>query len=657
MCGIAGFLRPGPTEGADDLKATAARMARTLTHRGPDDNGAWADPEAGVALGFRRLSILDLSHQGHQPMHSTDGRHVLVFNGEIYNVADLRRTLGRRGHEFRGRSDTEVALTAVTEWGLEEALDRFNGMFAFALWDRAERVLHVVRDPLGEKPVYFGWFGRTFLFGSELKALRAHPSFRADIDRDALALYMRHSYVPSPWTVYAGVSKLRPGHRLTVTPAPSGATRAEPQAYWSLANVAEQASRQPFCGSASEAVSELDERLREAVALRLQADVAVGAFLSGGIDSSAVVALMRASSSQSVKTFTIGFAENDHNEAEHAAAVARHLGTDHHELYVSPRQAMDVIPRLPSIYDEPFADVSQIPTVLVSELARRDVTVVLTGDGGDELLGGYNRYLGGLAIGRRLAKVPPAARRALAGLLELPSWQQWDRTSDSISRILPDRVRHRQGADKVQKLAAMLRANDVGDLYRSLMSHWDAPEAVVLGSSEPATGATRAGLRPVLGNVAAEMMWLDSVTYLPDNNLTKVDRATMSTGLEARPPLIDRTLVEFAWHLPLSLKIRGREGKWPLRQLLHRYVPAPLVERPKMGFGVPVGTWLRDDLRPWAEDLLGERRLRDEGYFDPGLVRRVWSEHLSGKRNHKDRLWSVLMFQAWLDGETGQAQR
>ena len=627
-------------------------MAHTLAHRGPDYGGAWADPEVGIALGFRRLSILDLSQAGHQPMRSHDGRHVIVFNGELYNFAALRRTLEQRGHRFRGRSDTEVALTAVTVWGLEEALARFNGMFAFALWDRHERVLHLVRDPLGEKPLYYGWFGHTFLFGSELKALRAHPSFRGDIDRDALALYLRHSYVPSPWTIYAGVSKLRPGHRLAVRAEPAAA-QVEPRAYWSAATVAEEADRRPFGGSESEVVSELEARLGEAVALRMQADVPVGAFLSGGIDSAAVVALMQAGSTRPVKTFTIGFAEAAQNEAEHAASVARHLGTDHHELYVTPIQAMEVIPRLPSIYDEPFADMSQIPTVLVSELARREVTVVLTGDGGDEVLGGYNRYLSGLAIGRGLAKVPEPVRRALARMLEVPSWERWERVSGSAGRVLPPRLRHRHGADKIQKVAAMLRAKDVGDLYRSLMSHWDEPERVALGSSEPATAVTKAELRPVLGDPAAEMMWLDTITYLPDNNLTRVDRGTMSSGLEARPPLIDRTLVEFAWRLPLSVKIRDREGKWPLRQLLYRHVPASLVERPKLGFGVPVGSWLRQDLRPWAEDLIAEKRLSDEGFFDPAIVRRVWADHLSGKRNFKDRLWSVLMFQAWLDAEAG----
>ncbi len=627
-------------------------MARSLAHRGPDDSGAWADPEVGVSLGFRRLSILDLSQAGHQPMHSHDGRHVIVFNGELYNFAAIRRTLEQLGHGFRSRSDTEVALAAVSEWGLEGALARFNGMFAFALWDRDERVLHIVRDPLGEKPLYFGWFGPTFLFGSELKALRAHPSFRADVNRDALGLYLRHGFVPSPWTIYAGVSKLGPGKRLAI-PTRQGPPRVEPHAYWSAATVAEHGDRQPLLGSDSEVVSELDVRLREAVALRMQADVPVGAFLSGGIDSAAVVALMQASSNRAVKTFTIGFAEAAQNEAEHAAAVARHLGTEHHELYVTPARAMEVIPRLPSIYDEPFADMSQIPTVLVSELARREVTVVLTGDGGDEVLGGYNRYLSGLAIGRRLAKVPGPGRRGLARILELPSWERWEALSDSAGRVLPPRLRHRHGADKVQKVAAMLRANDVGDLYRSLMSHWDAPERVALGSSEPATPVTEAGLRPVLGDPAAEMMWLDTVTYLPDNNLTRVDRATMSSGLEARPPLIDRTLVEFAWRLPLSVKIRGQEGKWPLRQLLYRYVPQSLVERPKLGFGVPVGRWLQQDLRPWAEDLLDEKRLGEEGFFDPVIVRRAWADHLSGKRNFKDRLWSVLMFQAWLEAQSG----
>lgn len=651
MCGLTGFAHPSGVAGAEHMEQMATRMASTLAHRGPDDSGAWVAPDATVAMGFRRLSIVDLSPKGHQPMQSHDDRYVLAFNGEIYNFTALRRTLERRGHRFRGRSDTEVGLTAISEWGLEGALDRFNGMFAFALWDRRQRALHVVRDPLGEKPLYFAWFGDTFLFGSELKALRAHPSFRGEIDRDAVALYLRHNYVPSPWTIYAGVSKLPPGHLLTVACAAHGPERATPRPYWSAAVAAESGCRERFTGSESEAVSELDERLREAVALRLQADVSVGAFLSGGIDSSAIVALMQASSPRPVKTFTVGFAEADHDEAHDAERVARHLGTDHRELRVTQGDALDVIERLPSIYDEPFADMSQIPTVLVSELARGDVTVVLTGDGGDEVLGGYNRYTSGLALRRGVGWLPRPATAGLARMMASVPWERWDRLSGLVSPVLPPPLRHRQAADKIQKVASLLGASHVDDVYRILMSYWDAPETVVLGAREPATAVTERGLRPVLGDAAEEMMWLDTVTYLPDNNLTKVDRATMSVGLEARAPLIDRNVFDFAWRLPRHMKIRGKEGKWPLRQLLHRHVPPALVDRPKMGFGVPVGSWLRGELRPWAEDLLQERRLRDEGFFDPVIVRRVWADHLSGKRNFKDRLWSVLVFQAWLDAK------
>jgi asparagine synthase (glutamine-hydrolysing) len=653
MCGLTGFIEPPGRSRSKQLEATVLGMANTLEHRGPDDSGAWVDPEAGVALGFRRLSILDLSHQGHQPMHSHDGRYVLAFNGEIYNLAALRRSLEQRGHRFRGRSDTEVGLTAIQEWGLEKALDRFNGMFALALWDRQERLLHLVRDPLGEKPLYFAWFGGTLLFGSELKALRAHPSFRLEINRDALALYLRHNYIPSPWTIYVGVAKLQPGHLLTVGPGRLRGSGAVPRAYWSAAHVVAAGLGDPFTGSESEAISELDQRLRQAVALRMQADVSVGAFLSGGIDSSAIVALMQASSSRPVKTFTIGFAEADHNEAEDAKKVATHLGTDHCELYVTQSEAMEVIPRLPSIFDEPFADMSQIPTVLVSELARRDVTVVLTGDGGDEVLGGYNRYASGLAIRQRLGWLPQPARAGLARALKAVSWERWEQLSGVGSWMLPPSLRHRQGADKVQKLASLLGARDAQGVYSALMSCWDEPEAVVLGGCEPDTAATEGSLRPALGDAVDEMMWLDTVMYLPDNNLTKVDRATMSVGLEARPPLIDPNVLDFAWRLPRSMKIRGNEGKVPLRQVLYRYVPKSLVDRPKMGFGVPIGSWLRGDLRPWAEDLLRERRLRDDGYFDTTAVRQVWAEHLSGRRNFKDRLWTVLMFQAWLEAETG----
>jgi asparagine synthase (glutamine-hydrolysing) len=652
MCGLTGFVHRSGEGTVQQVTDVVARMACTLTHRGPDDSGTWVAPDASVALGFRRLSIIDLSQLGHQPMESHDDRYVLAFNGEIYNFVALRRDLERRGHTFRGHSDTEVGLSAITEWGLEGALDKFNGMFAFALWDRRERALTLVRDPLGEKPMYFARFGHTFVFGSELKALRAHPSFRGEIDRDALALYLRHNYVPSPWTIYEGVWKLRPGHFLTVPCGDQGPGITESRPYWTAGEVAERGRRDPFTGSDPEAVSGLEERLREAVALRLQADVSVGAFLSGGIDSSAVVALMQAVSRNPVKTFTIGFAEADHNEAEDAKRVARHLGTDHCELRVTQTEAMDVIGRLPQVYDEPFADMSQIPTLLVAALARRDVTVVLTGDGGDEVLGGYNRYISGLAIRRRLGWLPQPARAGMATMLQAVSWERWEQFTSRVGPLLPLALRHRQGADKMQKLASLLGARGVHDVYRALMSYWDAPEAVVLGSREPLTAVTDPSFRPVLSDAAEEMMWLDTVTYLPDNNLTKVDRATMSVGLEARPPLIDRNVIDFAWRLPLRMKIRGRQGKWPLRQLLYRHVPAELVDRPKMGFGVPIGSWLRSDLRPWADELLQERRLRDDGYFDPAVVRSIWADHLSGKRNHKDRLWGVLMFQAWLNDDS-----
>ena len=645
MCGITGFLSRHELD-ASQAHDTVIAMADTIAYRGPDDAGAWVDPAAGIALGHRRLSIVDLSPNGHQPMASESGRWVISFNGEIYNFVELRKELEGLGHRFRGHCDTEVLLAGVEQWGVHKALERFNGMFAFALWDRQDRVLHLSRDRAGEKPLYYGWMGDTLVFGSELKSLRRHPAFRPEIDRDALVLFLCYAYIPAPYSIYRGVSKLIPGTVLSFTAA--GQRTAQPVPYWSAKDVVESATTNPFRGTPDEAVEQLDALLRDAVRMRMIADVPLGAFLSGGIDSSTVVAVMQAESTRPVKTFTIGFDEEGYNEAQHAAKVAKHLGTEHTELYVTPTEAMTVIPRLPTMYDEPFADSSQIPTHLVSALARREVTVSLSGDAGDELFGGYNRHTWGARIWRRVGWMPRPARHAVAAGLNAVSPGTWKALFKAFGPVLPSGVRTRH--DAVHKLARVLGAKSSDALYTGLASQWSVPEAVVVGATAvPPTIISDAGAWPSVQDFAHKMMFLDLVTYLPDDILAKVDRAAMAVSLETRLPLLDPRVIEFAWRLPLSMKVRGTVGKWMLRQVLYRYVPRALVERPKMGFGVPIGVWLRGPLRDWAEGLLDESRLRAEGFFDPRPVRARWAEHNSRAFDRQNDLWNVLMFQAWLD--------
>ena len=646
MCGIAGLLQ---LNGGADSAAQARAMAEQIVTRGPDDAGAWT--EGPVALAHRRLSILDLSPAGHQPMHSASGRYVVVFNGEIYNHAELRAQLGAIGKApaWRGHSDTEALLAAVEAWGMEDALRRCVGMFAIALWDRQRQELTLARDRLGEKPLYYGWQGQgdraVFLFGSELKALRAHPSFNAALNRNALALYLRHNYIPAPHSIYEGISKLQPGCMLTVSPKCHEPKQA---AYWSAIEVfADGAKSRREYRSPHEAVDQLESLLKSAVAQQMVADVPLGAFLSGGIDSSTIVALMQAQSSRPVKTFTIGFHEAGYNEAEHAKAVARHLGTEHTELYVTPQEAMAVIPRLPSMYDEPFADSSQIPTFLVSELARQHVTVSLSGDAGDELFSGYTRYTVASNAWSKLARTPLALRRAAARAITSVSPQTWS----AFGNLLPSsRFRHRLG-DKLHKGAGMLAITSIDGLYQGLVSHWPDPARLVIDGHEPPTLLT--GKSPQLPSLdpVERMMALDLLTYLPDDILVKVDRASMAVSLESRVPMLDHRVVEFAWNLPQSLKQRDGVGKWTLRQVLYRHVPQELFERPKMGFGVPIDSWLRGPLRDWADALLSESRLRREGYLRPEPIRQKWIEHLDGSRNWAYHLWDVLMFQSWLEAQ------
>jgi asparagine synthase (glutamine-hydrolysing) len=654
MCGIAGFWGSSPCASEEALKRKVRRMTDRLIHRGPDSGGVWWDAQAGVALGHRRLSIIDLSSDGNQPMRSRCGRYVISFNGEIYNYRALRNELAAAGHTFRGTSDTEVMLAAIAQWGVDRALERFNGMFAFALWDTQNRQLHLARDRAGEKPLYYGLFQSGFLFGSELKALRANPDFAPAIDRDALALYLRHGYIPAPHTIYQETYKLPAGTILTMS---AGDLRQlpSPRPYWRLRQIAQRGMDEPFSGSAEEAVSRMEALLLEAVRLRMEADVPLGAFLSGGIDSSTVVALMQAQSARPIRTFTIGFHESSHNEAEQAALVAKSLGADHTDLYVTPAEALSVIPRLGSIYDEPFADESQIPTVLLSELTRRHVTVSLSGDGGDELFGGYTRYLWAQRIWRKAGWAPDPAKEFAAWALTRLSVQQWEAVFKRAGNLLPPKIRQRNPGEKLHKLAEAVKAASPEGLYLALVSQWKDPASIVLGAREPATTLSDSSQWIACQDLVRRMMYADAAVYLPDDLLVKMDRASMSASLEARVPLLDHRLIEFAWTIPQSLKFRDGHGKWVLRQILNKYVPQSLIDRPKMGFDVPIGAWLRGPLRGWAEELLDERRLRSEGFFDALPIKQKWTEHLTGARNWQNEIWNILMFQSWL-GESGKSE-
>ncbi|MEH1798152.1 MAG: asparagine synthase (glutamine-hydrolyzing) [Nostoc sp.] len=646
MCGIAGFWNISRRVSPEELCYMVQQMSDTLLHRGPDNGGSWVDAEIGIALGHRRLAIVDLSPEGHQPMISANGRYVIVFNGEIYNFLELKRQLEVLGHHFRGRSDTEVMLASFSQWGLHEALGRFNGMFAFALWDRQERILHLGRDRLGEKPVYYGWMGQTFLFGSELKALKVHPAFQAKINRDALAVFLRNNYVPAPYSIYEGIYKLPPGTVLTWNGMDA---HPNPVPYWSALKAAELGVNQPFIGSEIEAVTQMEALLQDAVGLRMVADVPLGAFLSGGVDSSTVVALMQAQSSQSVKTFTIGFDEDSYNEAHYAKAVAQHLGTDHTELYVTPKDALAVIPKVPTLYDEPFSDSSQIPTFLISQLAKQHVTVSLSGDGGDELFAGYKRYFWGRSTWQKIGWIPPTLRQAVARSLSSLSPQTWNRGLANFHGLLPAKLKQPTPGDKLHWIAEILAVSDTKALYTSMISHWKEREALIVNSLKPLMNYSDRQQLTQLPDFIQQMMYHDTVNYLPDDILVKVDRASMGVSLESRIPFLDHRVVELAWRIPMSMKIRNGQGKWLLRQILYKYVPQNLIERPKMGFGMPIDSWLRVPLRDWAEALLDEHRLQQEGFLNPQPIRQKWAEHLSSERDWQNYLWDVLMFQAWLE--------
>ena len=706
MCGFCGFLTTDESV-LRHAESVATSMASAIQHRGPDDAGAWAEASAGIALGFRRLSILDLSSAGHQPMRSASSRFVMAFNGEIYNHTDLRDLLsaeqfGKPLQAWRGHSDSETLLACFEAWGLEETLQKTVGMFAIALWDTQTRTLHLARDRFGEKPLYYGWAARAnsvapaFVFGSELKALRSYPGFANPVSREALALYMRFTYVPAPYSIYQNIFKLEPGCMLSIntdlsTNIRTNINAALPQAgklpdeayvsivpteplrppavqdglrmhrWWSLASTVE-AGAQNQINSEDEAIETLEQRLKDAVRLQSLADVPLGAFLSGGVDSSCIVAMMQAQASSPVKTFTVGFEEAGFDESPHARAVAEHLGTEHNALFVSAKQAQAVIADLPSMYDEPFADSSQIPMHLVCKAARQQVTVALSGDAGDELFGGYNRYFWGPRIWSRLAWLPYPARQALGASIRAVPTAGWDALSRPLNALLPASKNFARAGVNAHKLAARLRGvRDMDDLYKSLVSEWQDPAQVVKGArgengsdrgsllrepasmlsdSWPAAGAEQHQLR---------MMYRDSMTYLPDDILCKVDRAAMATSLETRVPFLDYRVAELAWRLPLNMKIRNGQGKWALRQVLYKYVPKEFIDRPKAGFAIPVGQWLRGPLKDWAEELLDEKRLELEGYFHPKPIRDKWLQHLTGRYDHTPSLWAVLMFQSWLE--------
>jgi asparagine synthase (glutamine-hydrolysing) len=645
MCGITGFWDIATRSNYEERIELIQRMTKTLYHRGPDSDGVWIDRDVAISLGHRRLSILDLSPLGHQPMQSENQRYMLVFNGEIYNFKELTTELIALGHRFRGSSDTEVMLAAFTEWGIEPAVQKFTGMFAFALWDRQEQTLHLGRDRIGEKPLYYGTIDRTFIFASELKALKTHPNWQGKIDRNALGLFFKYNYIPAPHTIYQDIFKLLPGTILTISRDDIHAL-TQPKPYWSLSTVVTAGQQNPFVGDETAAIEKLEELLRGTISQQMISDVPIGAFLSGGVDSSTTVAIMQSISTQPIKTFTIGFTEESYNEAPYAAVVAKHLGTDHTELYVTPAEINAVIPTLPTIYDEPFADSSQIPTILVSQLAKSQVTVSLSGDAGDEIFGGYNRYFLGKKFQRNILPIPAMLRKIGSTAISSLSPQQWDSLVKSLG------IKYPTPGDRLHKLSNILGCLDEWSFYDRLVSCWQNDQNPVMDAAISHHPLINDSSGYTSSSFTSEMMLADTLTYLPDDILVKVDRASMSVSLESRIPFLDRQIIEFAWSLPMSMKLRDNQSKWILRQLLYKYVPKEAIERPKQGFGIPIDRLLRTSLRDWAESLLDRSKIESAGYLNYPLIRQKWDEHQSGLRNWQHHLWSVLMFQAWLEENT-----
>lgn len=640
MCGFTGFVS-FDSQSSESLESIILTMNSKLSHRGPDSDGYWTLPSKGIALGHRRLAIQDLSPAGHQPMADFTGRYIIVFNGEIYNHLEIRKEF--KGRQWMGHSDTETVLACVETWGFEETLKRLTGMFAIALWDSKLNKLFLARDRLGEKPLYYGIHEKTFIFGSELKALKAHPKFDSVIDRNSLCLYLRHNCIPAPYSIYKNTFKLLPGSFLIV----NSNLEVVENTYWDAQKVVNDSIKSKFDGTPDEAVSELEKVLTASVNRQVISDVPLGAFLSGGVDSTSVVALMQANTAKPVKTFTIGVDNTAYNEAQHAKLVAEHLGTDHTELYVTPDDSRNVIPDLHRIYDEPFADPSQIPTFLVSKLAKQHVTVSLSGDGGDELFAGYNRHQLASTMWPKVTRLPVGVRQLSAKAIMNFSPKQLD----SLNSILPKSLKMRLLGDKLHKAAYVLNAKNESELYLGLVSQWKQPEDIVINGFEPRTFVTSNALNSRDLSITENMMALDMLTYMTDDVLTKVDRAAMAVSLETRVPMLDHSVVEFAWQLPIEIKLKDGITKWPLREVLYKYVPKSLIERPKMGFGIPLDVWLRGPLKDWASELLCPFRLRKEGYFNEPLVTKVWHEHLTGKFTHTQQLWGILMFQSWLESE------
>ncbi len=646
MCGITGFLYRSKRPGKSELSQNAETMANRLRHRGPDAGGVWTDAETGIALGHRRLSIIDLSAAGAQPMCSASGRYVIAYNGEIYNWTEPRDRLAEAGYPFAGHSDTEVVLAAIERWGLHKTLDSIHGMFAFAVWDRETRELTLVRDRVGKKPLYYGWCGDAFMFASELKALRVHPEFDADIDRDALGHFIQYAWISEPLSIYRNIRKLQPGAYLTIK-ADTSPWSAPVHRYWAANRVMQAARAQPFTGSFEQAGDRLDDLLVESVRERMVADVDLGALLSGGIDSSTVVGMMQKHSDRPVKTFSIGFDEKKYNEAEYASAIANYLGTDHEELYVTPADCLDVISDLPGIYDEPFGDISQVPTFLVAQMASRQVKVVLTGDGGDETFAGYKHYPEGLAQWRRLSKLPHGLRvagaDATAALGEL-SWTLFKPDDPASGKKVSS---WRKAGGKLARQTRGWRAENPQGVLANHFARTHRPEAFVIGAQPGISNMVDAGMWAQHVDPLSAMRHFDFTGYMVGDILVKVDRASMAVGLEARCPILDTRITEFAWTLPNEFLMGKEGGKRVLRSVLERYVPRKFTDRPKRGFGVPIDDWLRGPLRDWVEDLISEQSLCEHGYLQPAAVRRLWDQHLCRWRNHSNILWPILMFQAW----------